>query len=65
MAGNALRLVAVLLTAVTTAAGWAHLLALPNKIGLPRDAYLTVRRSTADGPSWASWSWGPCCPRSP
>jgi hypothetical protein len=32
---NALRLVALLLTAVTTSAGLAPLFALPNKISLP------------------------------
>ena len=41
---NALRLVALLLTAVTTSAGLAHLFALPNKISLPRESYLTVQQ---------------------
>ena len=33
-----------LLIAVTTSAGLAHLFALPNKIGLPRESYLTVQQ---------------------
>jgi hypothetical protein len=41
---NALRVAAVLLTAIGMAAGWAHLLALPNKIALPRPDYLTVQQ---------------------
>ena len=41
---NGLRLVAVLLITVTTSAGLAHLFALPNKIGLPRESYLTVQQ---------------------
>jgi hypothetical protein len=44
MRTNALRLVALLLTAVTTSAGLAHLFALPNKISLPRESYLTVQQ---------------------
>lgn len=34
----------ILLTAVSMAAGMAHLLALPNKIHLPADDYLTVQQ---------------------
>jgi hypothetical protein len=41
---NGLGLVALLLIAVTTSAGLAHLFALPNKIGLPRESYLTVQQ---------------------
>ena len=41
---NGLRLVALLLITVTTSAGLAHLFALPNKIGLPRESYLTVQQ---------------------
>jgi hypothetical protein len=41
---NALRLVALLLITVTTSAGLAHLFALPNKIGLPSESYLTVQQ---------------------
>ena len=36
--------VAVLLVAIAMAAGWAHLLELPNKIALSRDDYLTVQQ---------------------
>lgn len=39
-----LQLVAILLTAVSMAAGWAHLLELPNKMTLSRDDYLTVQQ---------------------
>jgi hypothetical protein len=41
---NALRFVSVLFTAVAMASGFAHLLALPNKIGLSREEYLTVQQ---------------------
>jgi len=41
---NGLRLVALLLITVTTSAGLARLFALPNKIGLPRESYLTVQQ---------------------
>jgi hypothetical protein len=34
----------MLLTAVAMAAGWAHLLALPNKMTLSHDDYLTVQQ---------------------
>jgi hypothetical protein len=36
--------VAILCMAVAMAAGWAHLLELPNKIGLSREDYLTVQQ---------------------
>ena len=39
-----LQLIAILLTAISMAAAWAHLLELPNKIGLSRDDYLTVQQ---------------------
>ncbi len=39
-----LRLCSVLLTAIALAAALAHLLALPNKIGLPAQDYLTVQQ---------------------
>ena len=41
---NALRLTALLFCAVALGPGLAHLLELPNKIGLPRDDYLTVQQ---------------------
>jgi hypothetical protein len=41
---DVLRLVALSLTAITTSAGFAHLFALPNKIGLSRDAYLIAQQ---------------------
>ena len=44
---NALRVVkfvSLLLVRVALGAGLAHLFALPNKIGLPGDAYLTVQQ---------------------
>ncbi|HEX7079707.1 MAG TPA: DUF1772 domain-containing protein [Gammaproteobacteria bacterium] len=41
---NVLRFVSILLVAISMSAGLAHLFALPNKIGLPRDAYLTVQQ---------------------
>jgi hypothetical protein len=41
---NAVRLVAIVLTALAMAAGFAHLFELPNKIRLPREAYLTVQQ---------------------
>ena len=39
-----LQFVAMLLTAVAMAAGWAHLLALPNKMTLSHDDYLMVQQ---------------------
>ena len=41
---NVLRFASVMLTAVAMAAGYAHLLELPNKIGLSREDYLTVQQ---------------------
>jgi hypothetical protein len=41
---NALRFTSIMATAVVMAAGFAHLLELPNKIGLPRDEYLIVQQ---------------------
>lgn len=39
-----LQLIAVLFVAVAMSAGWAHLLALPNKMGLSAEEYLTVQQ---------------------
>jgi hypothetical protein len=39
-----LQLVAVLCVAIAMSAGWAHLLALPNKMSLSREQYLTVQQ---------------------
>ena len=39
-----LQFVAIVFTAVAMAAGWAHLLALPNKMSLSHDDYLTVQQ---------------------
>ncbi len=47
---RALYVTAVLLTALALVPGGAHLLELPNKIGLPRDAYFTVQKIYA---GWA------------
>ena len=44
MSLTALRFVAVMLTAVAMAAGFAHLLELPNKLPLSREDYLTVQQ---------------------
>ena len=41
---NVLRFASVMLTAVAMAAGFAHLLELPNKIGLSREDYLRVQK---------------------
>ena len=41
---KALQFVAMLLTAVAMTASWAHLLALPNKMTLSHDDYLTVQQ---------------------
>jgi hypothetical protein len=41
---NTLQFLAILLTAVSMAPGWAHLLELPNKLGLSKDEYLTVQQ---------------------
>jgi len=38
------RFLAVMLTAISMSAGFAHLLALPNKIHLARDPYLAVQQ---------------------
>lgn len=44
MSLTVLRFLAVLFTAVAMAAGFAHLLELPNKISLNREEYLTVQQ---------------------
>lgn len=44
MMHRTLQFFAVLFTAVTMAASWAHLLELPNKIVLSQDDYLTVQQ---------------------
>jgi hypothetical protein len=44
MSLSVLRFVAVLSTAVAMAAGFAHLLELPNKMSLAREDYLTVQQ---------------------
>jgi hypothetical protein len=44
MIAKALQFVAILCVAVAMAGGWAHLLELPNKIGLSRADYLTVQQ---------------------
>lgn len=41
---NLLRFASLLLTAVSMAAGFAHLFELPNKINLPREDHLTVQQ---------------------
>ncbi len=41
---NGVRLLGVLLTAVTMAAAFAHLLEMPNKMGLSREDYFTVQQ---------------------
>lgn len=43
MRGRHLHLAAILLVAIAMAAAWAHLLALPNKMTLTREDYLTVQ----------------------
>ena len=43
MATKSVHLVAILLTAIALVPGGAHLFALPNKIGLGSEAYLTVQ----------------------
>jgi hypothetical protein len=40
-----LQFIAMLCVAIAVAAGWAHLLELPNKMALSRDEYLTVRQN--------------------
>src|SRR5690606_8229617 len=47
---NALRLLGVVLVALSMAAGFAHLYALPNKIGLPADEYYVAQQIYA---GWA------------
>lgn len=44
MAMKALRFSSLLFTAIVLGAGLAHLFALPNKIHLPREEYLTVQQ---------------------
>jgi hypothetical protein len=41
---KALQFVAMLFTVLAMATGWAHLLALPNKMTLSHDDYLTVQQ---------------------
>ncbi|HLT27823.1 MAG TPA: DUF1772 domain-containing protein [Zeimonas sp.] len=48
---RALHFVAILLTAISMSAGWAHLLELPNKMKLSHDEYLVVQQ-IYDG-----WAW--------
>jgi hypothetical protein len=48
--GKVLRFLAVVLTALALVPAGAHLFALPNKIGLPKDAYFTVQQIYA---GWA------------
>lgn len=43
MTGRLLHLGAVLCVAISMAAAWAHLLALPNKMKLDREAYLVAQ----------------------
>lgn len=51
MVPNAVQLLGVLLTAVSMAAGFTHLLELPNKLHLSRDDYLTVQQI------YRGWAW--------
>jgi hypothetical protein len=44
MGKNILRFVAIMLTAVAMAGGFAHLLALPNKVTLGQEEYWTVQQ---------------------
>jgi hypothetical protein len=46
-----LKIPALFLTMLTAVPGLAHLFELPNKIGLPRDAYFTVQGI------YAGWAW--------
>ncbi len=48
---KALQFVAILLTAISMSAGWAHLLELPNKMTLSRDDYLVVQQI------YRGWAW--------
>ena len=48
---HALHLVAILLTAISMSAGWAHLLELPNKMVLSHDDYLAVQQI------YRGWAW--------
>ena len=51
MSLRVVQFLAVLLTAVAFVPAGAHLFELPNKIDLPRDAYLTVQGI------YAGWAW--------
>jgi hypothetical protein len=46
-----LKISTLFLTMLTVAPGLAHLFELPNKIGLPRDAYFIVQQI------YAGWAW--------
>ncbi len=46
-----LKILTLFLTMLTLAPGLAHLFELPNKIGLPRDAYFIVQGI------YAGWAW--------
>lgn len=46
-----MRYLAVLLTALALVAPGSHLLALPNKLGLPAEAYLAAQRA------YDGWAW--------
>jgi len=62
---DAVRLVTLVLIAITTSAGLAHLLALRNKFGLPRESYAIVQQiyrgwallGVAFIGAWAATSW--------
>jgi hypothetical protein len=60
---NIARFFSLLFVALVLAPALAHLLELPNKIGLSREEYLVVQQIYNGGSCWASSSTGRCCRR--
>jgi hypothetical protein len=60
---NIARFFSLLFVVLVLAPAMAHLLELPNKIGLSREDYLVVQQIYSGGRYWALWSSGRCCRR--
>ena len=54
MGHRTLRFLSLFTAAIALGPALAHLLELPAKIGLPREAYFTVQQIYRAGPGWAS-----------
>jgi hypothetical protein len=49
------RFLSLMFVGLSMGAALAHLFELPNKIGLPAEAYLTVQQNYRAGRCWGSW----------